>query len=304
MIRDIVAFNRQAETVATPEMTIGELIAALRLGPWFRDYYLTPFSGAIWSTPVDWILDFPARAMMDFFRNHALLDYEGQHQWYTVEGGSIAYVRRLGAALRAQGVEIRLGAPAAAVRRSGLGVEVRLEGGAWEEFDDVVFATHTDQALALLSDASAEERVDLGAIRYQPNEVVLHSDTSLMPRRPLCWSSWNYTEDDGGRPDRIGVTYWMNSLQPIPKDDPLFVTLNQTGRIREETIHDATVMHHPMYDLAALAARERIAARNGTRNTWFCGAWMKNGFHEDGLSSAVDVAEAILRQGTAEVAAQ
>ena len=304
MIRDIVAFNRRAEAVATPEMTIGELIGALRLGPWFRDYYLTPFSGAIWSTPVDWILDFPAQAMIDFFRNHALLDYEGQHQWYTVPGGSHEYVRRLEAAMRAQGVEIRLGAPAAGVRRTETGVEVRMEGGEWEPFDEVVFATHTDQALALLADAAPEERADLGAIRYQPNEVVLHSDISVMPRRRLCWSSWNYTEDDGVRPDRIGVTYWMNALQPIPKDDPLFVTLNQTGRIREEKVHDATVMHHPMYDLEGLAARGRIAARNGTRATWFCGAWMKNGFHEDGLSSAVDVARALTRAGPAEVAAQ
>ena len=304
MIRDIVSFNRGAEAVATPDMTIAELIAALRLGPWFRDYYLTPFSGAIWSTPVDRILDFPARAMIDFFRNHALLDYEGQHQWYTVQGGSVEYVSRLEAAMRAQGVEIRLGAPAAAVRRVAGGVEVRLAGGEWEAFDEVVFACHTDQALALLADATPSEQADLGAIRYQPNDVVLHSDTSVMPRRELCWSSWNYTEDHAGRPDRIGVTYWMNSLQPIPKEDPLFVTLNQTGRIRDELIHDATVMHHPVYDLAALAARERIAARNGAHGTWFCGAWMKNGFHEDGLSSAVDVVEAMLREGTAEVAAQ
>jgi hypothetical protein len=285
-------------------MTIGGLIDVLRLGPWFRDHYLTPFSGAIWSTPVDRILDFPAKAMIDFFRNHALLDYEGQHQWYTVPGGSIQYVTRLEAAMRAQGVDIRLGAPVSGVRRVGAGVELRVAGAEWEAFDEVVFACHTDQALAALSDASPEERGDLGAIRYQPNEVVLHSDTRVMPRRQLCWSSWNYTEDAGERPERIGVTYWMNALQPIPKDDPLFVTLNQTGRIRDELIHDATVMHHPMYDLAALAARERIAARNGSRNTWFCGAWMKNGFHEDGLASAVDVVEALGREGASEVAAE
>jgi hypothetical protein len=304
MIRDIVTFNRQAVGAAQPGMTIGGLIDVLRLGPWFRDHYLTPFSGAIWSTPVDRILDFPAKAMIDFFRNHALLDYEGQHQWYTVPGGSIQYVTRLEAAMRAQGVDIRLGAPVSGVRRVGAGVELRVAGAEWEAFDEVVFACHTDQALAALSDASPEERGDLGAIRYQPNEVVLHSDTRVMPRRQLCWSSWNYTEDAGERPERIGVTYWMNALQPIPKDDPLFVTLNQTGRIRDELIHDATVMHHPMYDLAALAARERIAARNGSRNTWFCGAWMKNGFHEDGLASAVDVVEALGREGASEVAAE
>jgi len=304
MVRDIVRFNGAAEATAAPGMTVGDLIAALRLGPWFRDYYLTPFSGAIWSTPVDEILDFPARAMIDFFRNHALLDYRGQHRWYTVAGGSVEYVRRLQAAMRAQGVEIRLGAPVAAVTRTGEGVELRPEGGTAETFDEVVFATHTDQALALLADADAGERRDLGAIRYQPNKVVLHADPSVMPRRRLCWSSWNYTEPAGARGGRIGVTYWMNSLQPIPEDDPLFVTLNGSHEIRDDLIHDVASFDHPMYDLAAEGARARIAARNGARRTWFCGAWMKNGFHEDGLSSAVDVAEALANRDVAGVAAE
>ncbi|MEM9248145.1 MAG: FAD-dependent oxidoreductase [Pseudomonadota bacterium] len=304
MIRDILRFNREAERVATPEMTIGGLIDALSLGPWFKDYYLTPFSGAIWSTPVDKILDFPARAMMDFFRNHALLDYENQHQWYTIPGGSIEYVTRLHAALLTKGVEVRLGAPVAGIRRHATGAELRHEGGDWESYDDVILATHSDQALALLSDPSPEESARLGAIRYQPNDVVLHADTSIMPKRKLCWSSWNYTEDARGRDQAIGVTYWMNSLQPIPKDDPLFVTLNATHRIREELIHDQTVLHHPVYDLAALDARAGIIAENGRRNTWFCGAWLKNGFHEDGLASAVDVARAIEAQGAAGIAAE
>jgi len=304
MIRDIVRFNREAEGAATPDMTVGELIAVLRLGPWFKDYYLTPFSGAIWSTPVDRILDFPARAMMDFFRNHALLDYQGQHQWYTIPGGSIEYVTRLHASMIRKGVEVRLGTPVAGIRRHESGADVRLHGDDWENYDEVVLATHSDQSLALLSDASPEEKTRLGAITYQPNDVVLHADETIMPRNRLCWSSWNYTEDGTGRPDRIGVTYWMNRLQPIPKDDPLFVTLNATHRIREDLIHDATVLHHPVYDLAALAAREHIAADNGARHTWFCGAWMKNGFHEDGLSSAVEVVRGIESQEATGVAAE
>ncbi|MEM1428167.1 MAG: FAD-dependent oxidoreductase [Pseudomonadota bacterium] len=304
MIRDIMRFNQEAERVATPDMTIGALIEALRLGPWFKDYYLTPFSGAIWSTPVDKILDFPARAMMDFFRNHALLDYRGQHQWYTIPGGSIEYVTRLHAAMLRKGVEVKLGAPVAGIRRHEMGADIRLRGDEWESFDEVVLATHSDQSLALLSDATPAERAQLGAIKYQPNDVVLHADTSIMPKRRLCWSSWNYTEDGTGRPDRIGVTYWMNRLQPIPKDDPLFVTLNATHRIREDLIHDVTVLHHPMFDLAALAARERLAATNGMHHTWFCGAWMKNGFHEDGLSSAVDVVRGIESQEATGIAAE
>lgn len=295
MVRDIVHFNRTAlATARDPGMTVGDLLAALGTGRWFRDYYLTPLSGAIWSTPVEKIMDFPARAMMDFFENHALLSHKGQHQWYTVEGGSVAYVTRLAARLRAQGVEIREAAPVAAVRRTAKGVELRQPGGTWEGFDDVVLATHSDDALALLSDATPEERRDLGAIRYQPNEVVLHADPAVMPRRRICWSSWNYTEEAGKRSDRIDLTYWMNSLQPIPADDPLFVTLNSTRPIRQELIHDTVTLRHPVYDLGAFAAQKAIAARNGAQGTWFCGAWMKNGFHEDGLSSAVEVARAIL----------
>jgi len=308
MIRDILRFNARAEGVAARDasMTTAELIAALGLGQDFRAHYLEPFSGAIWSTPVDRILDFPARALMDFFRNHALLSYDGAHQWYTVPGGSIEYVRRLEAALRAQGVEIRPGCPVAAVRRTGpgSGVELRPEGGTAETFDEVVFATHSDTALRLLADPSGHERASLGAVGYQANEVVLHCDTSIMPRRAACWSSWNYTEPASGRGDRIGVTYWMNALQPIPKDDPLFVTLNASDRIREEAIHDATVLHHPVYDAAALAAQARIRAANGTNATWFCGAWMANGFHEDGLASAVAVAEGLARRRPEGIAAR
>ena len=304
MMRDILRFNAHAAaTTRDPAETIGGLIERLRLGDWFRDYYLLPFSGAIWSTPLEKILDFPAETMIRFFENHALLNYSGQHQWYTVAGGSIQYVSRLEAALRRQGAEIRLAAPVEAVRRRPGAVEVRARGGDWEAFDEVVFASHSDQALAMLSDATPEERAALGAVRYQPNEAVLHADESLMPKRKAVWSSWNYAEERGARRDRIALTYWMNSLQPIPKDDPLFVTLNATRPIREELIYDQSTFHHPVYDLAALEAQKTIRAMNGARGTWFCGAWMRNGFHEDGLASAVEVAEAVTRAGAVQVAA-
>ena len=295
MLRDILRFNAKAEacTAADETMTIAGLIDALGLGGRFRDHYLLPFSGAIWSTPTEDILDFPAAAMVRFFRNHALLGVTGQHQWYTVRGGSREYVRRIEAAIRARGAEIRLSAPVASVTRGAGGVRVRVEGGVAEDFDEVVIATHTDQALAILSDAGARERAALGAIRYQPNRAVLHADTSLMPLRRRCWASWNYTEVAGPKPEAISLTYWMNSLQPIPKDDPLFVTLNPTRDIRAEAIHDETWFAHPVYDTAALAAQREIAGFNGARNTWFCGAWMKNGFHEDGLASARDVVAAM-----------
>ncbi|MEX0282027.1 MAG: NAD(P)/FAD-dependent oxidoreductase [Arenibacterium sp.] len=306
MVRDIFRFNaKAAATVAErPQLTIGELIDDLKLGKWFRDYYLLPFSGAIWSTPKEKIMDFPAHAMIRFFENHNLLSHKGQHQWYTVKGGSVQYVSRLEAGLRRKGVDVRLGAAVQAVRRSGLAVEIRCWGGDWESFDEVVMATHSDDSLRLLADPSVHEKSTLEAIRYQPNEVVLHCDASIMPKRRNVWASWVYTEDANRMSDQIDLTYWMNSLQPIPHTDPHFVTLNTKRDIREELIYDQTVMRHPVYDLEALAAQSRIRERNGTNRTWFCGAWVKNGFHEDGLSSAVDVVEAINRVASVSVAAE
>jgi predicted NAD/FAD-binding protein len=305
MVRDIMRFNARAlDEARDPTMPLGDFLAQMGTGHWFRDYYLLPLSGAIWSTPTEKILDFPAHALVRFFENHALLNHTGQHQWYTVQGGSVAYVRRLGAAMQEQSVRIRLGTPVEAVRREPGTVHVRAKG-AWESFDDIVFATHSDDSLSMLSDATPQERGSLGAVAYQPNRVVLHADESVMPKRRVTWSSWNYTETARKAMNAIDLTYWMNSLQPIPKDDPMFVTLNSVRPIREELIYDETVMRHPVYDLAALEAQQAIAARNGTNNTWFCGAWMKNGFHEDGLSSAVDVAAAIRARGAvAPVAAE
>jgi predicted NAD/FAD-binding protein len=297
MLRDVLRFNARAlEAAADPALTIGGMLERLGTGAWFRDRYILPLSGAIWSTPCAQIMDFPARALVRFFDNHALLSPTGQHQWYTVRGGSVEYVRRLQAALLAQGVELRLGAAVAAVRRPASGAEVRVKGGAWEAFDEVVFATHSDDTLALLADASPKERAALSAMRYQPNEAVLHADSSLMPRRRAAWASWVYTEERGKGGDRIDLTYWMNSLQPIPRDDPMFVTLNTSRPIREELIYDSVTFRHPVYDHAALKAQEKIRALNGARGTWFCGAWMRNGFHEDGFASAVEVAEAMTRQ--------
>lgn len=293
MLRDIFHFNANAVQAARgSEMTIGDLLFHLRTGAWFREYYLLPLSGAIWSTPTDKILDFPAAAMMRFFENHALLGYEGQHQWYTVRGGSVQYVTRLEAHLRRAGARLRAGCPVQSVRRMPGGVQIKAHGD-WERFDEVIMATHSDDSLRLLDDPTADERRYLGAIAYQPNDIVLHSDASVMPRRRAVWSSWNYTEDRAKEDSRIDLTYWMNKLQPIPMDDPHFVTLNTTRRIREELIHDRVTLRHPVYDHAALAAQGQIAAMNGAQNTWYCGAWMKNGFHEDGLGSAVDVADAL-----------
>lgn len=305
MVRDILKFNANAlEMSQDRSLTVGQLLERLGTGAWFRDYYLLPFSGAIWSTPKEKIMDFPAYAMVQFFENHALLHHTGQHQWYTVKGGSVEYVRRLEAGMRRKGVEIRLGAAVQAVERSGGAVRIKLHGADWEAYDDVVFATHSDDTLALLSDPSELESRALGAIAYQPNEVVLHADSSVMPKRRKTWSSWVYTEAQGQEPGQIDLTYWMNSLQPIPQDDPHFVTLNSRRPIREDLIYDQATFRHPVYDTGALIAQAQLREANGARSTWFCGAWMRNGFHEDGLSSALDVVEGMNMRADLQVAAQ
>lgn len=294
MIRDILHFNRNALKAARdPAMTIGELLDTLGVGRWFRERYIAPFSGAIWSTPKEQIMRFPARAMVRFFENHALLGYSGQHQWHTVQGGSVEYVRRLTLDLTARGVDLRTSAPVAAVRRGPAGVEVRAKGGESEQFDSVIFATHSDDTLAMLADATPDERATLGAVRYQDNHAVLHADASLMPKRRKVWASWTYTEHSPADRERISLSYWMNSLQPIPHDDLHIVTLNPTRPIDERLIYDTNTFRHPVFDLAAFAAQDRIRATNGANNTWFAGAWMRNGFHEDGFASAVDVVEAM-----------
>lgn len=305
MIRDILHFNRNARAaVRDGSMTVADLLGALGTGPWFRDCYLLPLSGAIWSTPARRILEFPAAAMIRFFDNHALLHHSGQHKWSTVRGGSVEYVRRLEARLRSRGVDLRLGAPVAGVRRRPGGAEVRAAGGLWEPFDEVILATHADDTLRLLSDATGPERRALKAVRYQPNIAVLHADAGVMPRRRRAWSSWNYAEAAGGASDRIDLTYWMNSLQPIPRDDPMFVTLNPTRPIRDDLVYDTAAFRHPVYDLAALSAQAALRALNGANATWFCGAWMRNGFHEDGLASALDVVAAMRPEPSFGIAAE
>ncbi len=296
MVRDVFRFNKRALRLAQAdrEMTVGAFLKLLGTGKWFRDYYLLPLSGAIWSTPTEKIMDFPAHAMIQFFENHALLHHTGQHQWYTVDGGSRSYVTRLEAALRRKGIDIRLKSPVQSVRRTAAGAQVKAWGGEWETFDEVIFATHSDDTLKLLEDPSEQEQSVLGAVAYQPNDIVLHSDETMMPRRRQTWSSWVYTEAADNASERIDLTYWMNSLQPWLKGEQFFVTLNSRREINPDLIWDQVTLRHPVYDLAALAAQEQAALMNGTNNTWFCGAWMKNGFHEDGLSSAFDVAQRLL----------
>ena len=305
MVWDINRFNTIGLTVADDEsLTIGQFLQKLKTGDWFRDYYLLPLSGAIWSTPTEKILDFPAYAMLQFFKNHALLSRSGQHQWYTVKGGSREYVNRLENVLAQKQVEIRVKTPVASVTRHQTGVVVKTYSCEPQTFDEVVFATHSDDTLSLLSDPSKFEQRNLNSIKYQNNDVVLHSDVNVMPKLHKCWSSWVYTERKDKNTDKIDLTYWMNSLQPIPLDDPLFVTLNSTHNIDQNQIYDQVTMRHPVYDVGVLSAQKDISLNNGHNRTWFSGAWMKNGFHEDGLSSGLDVARSILAKDILPIAAE
>ncbi|MGR3734727.1 NAD(P)/FAD-dependent oxidoreductase [Pseudophaeobacter sp.] len=291
MVADIIRFGKRAEAAAKDDnKTIGELVDELGLGNWFRNNYLMPMCGAIWSTPVDDVDQFPAKSLVRFFRNHALLAGAGEHQWWTVKGGSIEYVCRLESALIARGCTIRTGTPVHHARRDAFEVRIAAGQGETHVFDEIILACHSDQALRILGeDASDAESNALDSIRYQPNTAVLHCDPGQMPTRRACWSSWAYRSQDGD----IGVTYWMNKLQNIPEDDPLFVTLNPSTEIPQEAVYDEVEFAHPVFDQAALKAQQDIRQMQGRNRTWFAGAWNRHGFHEDGIASAMRIVRAL-----------
>ena len=290
MLRDIPRFNRGAKALGdTGKMTLGELMEHLGVGSWFRDYFMVPLAGAVWSASADQILRFPAKTFIRFFDNHGLLTLHDQPQWFTVDGGSQVYVEKVAAAIRLNGGEIRCSAPVEAINRTGA-ITIKTKNQEPESFDAIVLACHSDQALGLLCDADESEQEVLGAIKYAPNRVYLHDDPAPMPIRRKCWASWNYKGNIGVQSSNITVTYWMNRLQGLPADTPLFVTLNPDEPIRDEHVFDEAVLSHPVFDQQAIDAQEKLPAIQGVRNTWFCGAYARYGFHEDGLMSAAAVA--------------
>lgn len=297
MVRDILHFNDKAESLPKDDSaTIGELMNDLKLGDWFQRFYLMPLCGAIWSTPPAEIRAFPARALVQFFRNHALLSASGQHQWWTVDGGSIEYVRRLEHFLRGRGVAIHTATPVQSVTRDGQNSTVHIPMGTHEPFDQVIFACHSDQALRLLAQPTTQENAALSAVRFQDNQMILHRDTNQMPQRRAVWSSWVYKADTTRPEPAIGVTYWMNRLQNIPEQDPLFVSLNPSGEVPDCLIYDQKVFRHPVFDAPALAAQRQLTEIQGQNNTWFSGAYTRHGFHEDGFASAARIARLMERQ--------
>lgn len=288
MIRDLTRFYREAPALldeAGEGPSLGEYLERGRYGAAFRDEHLVPMACALWSSPSQAILGFPAKYLVHFMANHHMLTLSGRPEWRVVTGGSRTYVE----AMRARwSVTERLNTPVLGVRRHDDSVDVECAEGV-ESFDEVVLACHSDQALALLDDADGVERSVLGAMTYQANETVLHTDTTLLPRSRKAWAAWNaYIPSE---PDTAcTVSYCMNLLQGIDAPETFVVTLNRTNAIDPHAILRRMTYHHPVYTHASVAAQQRKAEIQGHRRTWFAGAYWGWGFHEDGMRSAVELA--------------
>lgn len=299
MLKDLLRFNALCTRLARENrdadllQPLGEFLDRHRFGEAFRDWYFLPMLGCIWSCPTDQMLRFPVATMIRFCHNHGLLQVTRRPQWYTVEGGSRNYVRKIVAGL----ADTRLNTPVQRIERDAQGVKV-FTGAGVEHFDHVVLATHSDQALALLGQPTTEEQAVLGAIRYQSNRAVLHTDTTAMPANPKAWAAWNYERaaDDGRESARVCLHYWLNRLQPLPFAQPVIVSLNPVRAINPSKILAEFEYAHPVFDLRAVQAQARVAALQGRQRTWFCGAWAGYGFHEDGLKSGLAAARALLSQ--------
>lgn len=293
MLRDIFTFNKQAQRYldADPSLSLGKCLDELGMGPWFRDYYLLAMGGAIWSMPLSQMLDFPAATFIRFFDNHGLLTVNEQPQWYTVKGGSREYVSRLTLPFLDR---ITLGCGAKSVRRVADGVEVEDTRGQVKTYDQVIFACHSDQAMAMLENPTEQEKLTVGSIAYQPNQVVLHSDVSFMPKRKSAWASWIYlSEQRKDHTTNMCLSYWMNNLQPLPTRTPMIVTLNPSRMPDESLIHDQCTLEHPVFNVCAIEAQTRLQQVQGKDRIWYAGAWQRYGFHEDGLLSAVQIAQGL-----------
>ncbi len=289
MVSDILRFFRAAPAVMNePDITLGNYLHTHRYSRAFIDDHILPMAAAIWSMPKAEALGFPVRAFVRFFTNHGLLQVRNRPEWRTVVGGSQRYVDAIKATLSSA---IQTNAGASHVIRHADGCVVVDADGHRAQFDQIVIATHADEALAMLEDASDEERRLLGAFRYTPNRAILHDDVRLMPRRRAVWASWNYLDRRGGDTVSPVVTYWMNRLQPLGIDRDLFVSLNPPRALRDESVLATFETTHPIFDQGAIAAQRALWSLQGRRKTWFCGAYFGSGFHEDGLQSGLAVAE-------------
>ena len=311
LLRDLMRFNRLCTALADRDaerelsQPIGEFLDTHHFSREFCDGYFLPMIGCIWSCPTAQMLRFPIATMIRFCHNHGLLQIAKRPRWFTVRGGARHYVQKIVAGLD----DARLATPVRSVRRLPPAAgPAGGHAGAWvatdvggERYDEVVLACHSDQALALLADPTDDERSVLGAIGYHRNRAVLHTDTAMLPQRKRAWAAWNYERAADGSREQSAVClhYLLNRLQPLPFTTPLMVSLNPIAEPRADSVLGEFDYAHPVFDLAAIAAQARVPALQGVARTWFCGAWTRYGFHEDGLSSGLAVAAALKAQWAA-----
>lgn len=297
LIWDLFKFNRRSEKhikqdTLSSGVTLAEYLDDLKVGEWFKHYYLLPMGAAIWSTPLKKIYHYPAKTFIQFFNNHGLLKVNNPIQWYTVVGGSRVYVEKIKNILLKNGVKIKSGAKK--IDRNTDGVTITDATDRVCGFDQLILACHSDEALALLSQPSKDEQRLLSQIQYQPNRIVLHKDSAYMPKSKLAWSSWVYHSKeklDGG--NQVSLTYWMNNLQRLDTNTQYFVTVNPDSSINDQLIINDHQLDHPLFNQQAFDAQTEIQEIQGQNCTYFCGAYLRHGFHEDGIWSAVKVAKCL-----------
>lgn len=292
LLSDIVKFNKLCKAMHSEQnylkdQTLGQLLDTHGFNDFFKYHYILPMGAAIWSTSIKEMQNVGVEFFVNFFYNHGLLDVTNRPQWYVIPGGSKQYIKPL---IKGFAERIKLNTDIETVTRVDNKVIITLENGEQAEFDKVVFACHSDQALALLGDATEQEQAVLGAIPYTENSVVLHTDTSLLPDRKAAWASWNYLLNENTDKAAV-VTYQMNILQGIDSDTQFCVTLNQLEGINKANILREFTYHHPVFNEASIAAQKLKHTVDGQNNSYFCGAYWYNGFHEDGVRSGVDVAK-------------
>lgn len=301
MLRDVLRFNRLATHIAERNaeaelmQPLSDFLTQHQLSAEFRDWYFLPMLGCIWSCPTDQMLQFPVATMIRFCHNHGLIQVANRPQWWTVTGGARNYVDKIIAGIS----DKRLNTPVQRITRdAGLlrGGVTLLASGQAETFDKVVLAAHSDQSLALLADAAPDERAVLGAISYQPNRAVLHTDTSVLPANKLAWAAWNYERASDSRREstQVCLHYLLNMLQPLPFEQSVIVSLNPVQPIRPEQVLGEFDYAHPVFDAAAIRAQQALPALQGRQHSYFCGAWTGYGFHEDGLKSGLEAARLVL----------
>ena len=299
MLADVMRFNALCTRIANAQretelqQPLSAFLSQHQFSEAFRDWYFLPMLGCIWSCPTDQMLQFPVATMIRFCHNHGLIQVTNRPQWFSVVGGARNYVQRILAGV----ADKRLNTPVRLIERDAQGVRIVTDGHA-ERFDQVVLATHSDQALGLLREPSALEQQVLGAIRYQDNRAVLHTDARVLPTNPKAWAAWNYERASSSEREssRVCLHYLLNRLQRIPFEQPVVVSLNPLQAIEPSTIVGEYDYAHPVFDLPAIEAQKRVPLMQGQQHTWYAGAWTGYGFHEDGLKSGLQVGRALLKQ--------